>query len=193
MLIRVVDFSSKKLKRLLLGANLRFLSKISHTFQQKIVILHIEILKIVHLMQVNIINKSRHALPSYATALSAGMDLRANIDEPITLQPLERRLVPTGIFIALPAGYEAQVRPRSGMATKHGITVINSPGTVDADYRGEIRVSLVNLSNEPFTIEDGERIAQMVVARHETVTWNQVESLDETERGAGGWGSTGTK
>lgn len=193
MLIRVVDFSSKKLKRLLLGANLRFLSKISHTFQQKIVILHIEILKIVHLMQVNIINKSRHALPSYATALSAGMDLRANIDEPITLQPLERRLVPTGIFIALPAGYEAQVRPRSGMATKHGITVINSPGTVDADYRGEIRVSLVNLSNEPFTIEDGERIAQMVVARHETVTWNQVETLDETERGAGGWGSTGTK
>lgn len=144
-------------------------------------------------MQVNIINKSRHALPSYATALSAGMDLRANIDEPITLQPLERRLVPTGIFIALPAGYEAQVRPRSGMATKHGITVINSPGTVDADYRGEIRVSLVNLSNEPFTIEDGERIAQMVVTRHETVTWNQVETLDETERGAGGWGSTGTK
>lgn len=144
-------------------------------------------------MQVNIINKSRHALPSYATALSAGMDLRANIDEPITLQPLERRLVPTGIYIALPEGYEAQVRPRSGMATKHGITVINSPGTVDADYRGEIRVSLVNLSNEPFTIEDGERIAQMIVARHETVVWNQVDSLDETERGAGGWGSTGTK
>ncbi|MDO4212308.1 MAG: dUTP diphosphatase [Bacteroidales bacterium] len=144
-------------------------------------------------MQVNIINKSRHALPSYATALSAGMDLRANIDEPITLQPLERRLVPTGIYIALPEGYEAQVRPRSGLATKHGITVINSPGTVDADYRGEIRVSLVNLSNEPFTIEDGERIAQMIVARHETVVWNQVDSLDETERGAGGWGSTGTK
>lgn len=144
-------------------------------------------------MQVNIINKSRHALPSYATALSAGMDLRANIDEPITLQPLERRLVPTGIYIALPEGYEAQVRPRSGLATKHGITVINSPGTVDADYRGEIRVSLVNLSNEPFTIEDGERIAQMIVARHETVVWSQVDSLDETERGAGGWGSTGTK
>lgn len=144
-------------------------------------------------MQVNIINKSRHALPSYATALSAGMDLRANIDEPITLQPLERRLVPTGIYIALPEGYEAQVRPRSGLATKHGITVINSPGTVDADYRGEIRVSLVNLSNGPFTIEDGERIAQMIVARHETVVWNQVDSLDETERGAGGWGSTGTK
>lgn len=144
-------------------------------------------------MQVNIINKSRHALPSYATALSAGMDLRANIDEPITLQPLERRLVPTGIYIALPEGYEAQVRPRSGLATKHGITVINSPGTVDADSRGEIRVSLVNLSNEPFTIEDGERIAQMIVARHETVVWSQVDSLDETERGAGGWGSTGTK
>lgn len=144
-------------------------------------------------MQVNIINKSHHALPSYATPLSAGMDLRANIDEPITLQPLERRLVPTGIYIALPEGFEAQVRPRSGLATKHGITVINSPGTVDADYRGELKVSLVNLSNEPFTIEDGERIAQMIVARHETVTWNEVETLDETERGAGGWGSTGTK
>lgn len=144
-------------------------------------------------MKVKIINKSRHALPSYATALSAGMDLRANIEAPITLQPLERRLVPTGIYIALPPGYEAQVRPRSGMATKHGITVINSPGTVDADYRGEIRVSLVNLSNEAFTIEDGERIAQMIVARHETVEWEETDSLDETERGAGGWGSTGTK
>lgn len=144
-------------------------------------------------MKVKIINKSRHALPSYATALSAGMDLRANIEEPITLQPMERRLVPTGIYIALPAGYEAQVRPRSGMATKHGITVINSPGTVDADYRGELRVSLVNLSTEAFTIEDGERIAQMVVARHETVEWDETDTLDETERGAGGWGSTGTK
>lgn len=144
-------------------------------------------------MKVSIINKSRHALPNYATALSAGMDLRANIDTPITLQPLERRLVPTGIFIALPTGYEGQVRPRSGMATKHGITVINSPGTVDADYRGEIRVSLVNLSNTEFTIEDGERIAQLVVARHETVEWEEVEILNETERGAGGWGSTGTK
>lgn len=144
-------------------------------------------------MKVDIINKSRHALPSYATALSAGMDLRANIDEPITLGPLERRLVPTGIYIALPPGFEAQVRPRSGLATKHGITVINSPGTVDADYRGELRVSLVNLSNEPFTIEDGERIAQMVIARHETVEWNEVDALDETERGAGGWGSTGSK
>lgn len=144
-------------------------------------------------MKVDIINKSRHALPSYATALSAGMDLRANIDEPITLNSLERRLVPTGIYIALPPGFEAQVRPRSGLATKHGITVINSPGTVDADYRGEIRVSLVNLSKEPFTIEDGERIAQMIVARHETVEWNKVDTLDETERGAGGWGSTGSK
>lgn len=144
-------------------------------------------------MKVDIINKSRHALPAYATALSAGMDLRANIDAPITLKPLERQLVPTGIYIALPPGHEAQIRPRSGLATKHGITVINAPGTVDADYRGELRVSLVNLSNEPFTIEDGERIAQMIVARHETVEWNPVESLDETERGAGGWGSTGSK
>lgn len=144
-------------------------------------------------MLIDIINKSRHALPAYATALSAGMDLRANIDAPITLQPLERRLVPTGLYIALPAGYEGQVRPRSGLATKHGITVINAPGTIDADYRGEVRVSLVNLSNEPFTIEDGERIAQLVVARHETAEWRVVEALDETERGAGGWGSTGTK
>lgn len=144
-------------------------------------------------MKINIINKSRHALPSYATALSAGMDLRANIEEPITLQPLERRLVPTGIFIALPPGYEGQVRPRSGMATKHGITVINAPGTVDADYRGELKVSLVNLSNEATVIEDGERIAQLVIARHETAEWNVVDELDVTERGAGGWGSTGTK
>ena len=144
-------------------------------------------------MKVKIINESHHPLPAYATSQSAGMDLRANIDAPITLQPLERRLVPTGIYIALPVGYEAQVRPRSGLATKHGITVINSPGTVDADYRGELRVSLVNLSNEAFTIEDGERIAQMVVARHETVEWEAVDVLDETERGAGGWGSTGTK
>lgn len=144
-------------------------------------------------MKVKIINKSHHVLPSYATALSAGMDLRANIEAPITLHPLERRLVPTGIYIALPPGFEAQVRPRSGMATKHGITVINSPGTVDADYRGEIRVSLVNLSQEAFTIEDGERIAQMIVARHETVEWEETDALDETERGAGGWGSTGTK
>ena len=144
-------------------------------------------------LRVSIINKSRHALPAYATALSAGMDLRANIETPITLQPLERCLVPTGLYIALPAGYEGQVRPRSGLATKHGITVINSPGTVDADYRGELRVSLVNLSNAPFTIEDGERIAQLVVARHETVEWMPTDALDETTRGAGGWGRTGTK
>ena len=144
-------------------------------------------------LRVSIINKSRHALPAYATALSAGMDLRANIETPITLQPLERCLVPTGLYIALPAGYEGQVRPRSGLATKHGITVINSPGTVDADYRGELRVSLVNLSNAPFTIEDGERIAQLVVTRHETVEWMPTDALDETTRGEGGWGSTGTK
>ena len=144
-------------------------------------------------LRVSIINKSRHALPAYATALSAGMDLRANIETPITLQPLERCLVPTGLYIALPAGYEGQVRPRSGLATKHGITVINSPGTVDADYRGELRVSLVNLSNAPFTIEGGERIAQLVVARHETVEWMPTDALDETTRGEGGWGSTGTK
>ena len=144
-------------------------------------------------LRVSIINKSRHALPAYATALSAGMDLRANIETPITLRPLERCLVPTGLYIALPAGYEGQVRPRSGLATKHGITVINSPGTVDADYRGELRVSLVNLSNAPFTIEDGERIAQLVVARHETVEWMPTDALDETTRGEGGWGSTGTK
>lgn len=144
-------------------------------------------------MKVQIINKSHHPLPAYATILSAGMDLRANIDEPITLNPLERCLVPTGIYIALPPGFEAQVRPRSGLATKKGITVINAPGTVDADYRGELRTSLVNLSNEPFVIEDGERIAQLVVARHETVEWEEVDILDETERGAGGWGSTGNK
>ena len=142
-------------------------------------------------MNVRIINRSHHALPAYATALSAGMDLRANLESPITLRPLERCLVPTGLFIALPQGYEAQVRPRSGLALKKGITVLNTPGTIDADYRGEIGVILVNLSNEDFVINDGERIAQMVVARHETVEWEAVESLDETERGAGGFGHTG--
>ena len=142
-------------------------------------------------MKVQIINKSKHALPAYATDLSAGMDLRANIDAPIELQPLGRTLVPTGLFIALPAGYEAQVRPRSGLAIKKGITVLNSPGTIDADYRGEVCVILVNLSNEPFTITDGERIAQMVIARHEQVEWSEVQVLDETERGAGGFGHTG--
>lgn len=142
-------------------------------------------------MQVKIVNLSKHPLPEYATPQSAGLDLRANIEAPITLNPLERTLVPTGLYIALPEGYEAQVRPRSGLALKHGITVLNSPGTVDADYRGELRVILVNLSNEPFVINDGERIAQMVVTKHEQVEWQPVEVLEDTERGAGGFGHTG--
>ncbi len=142
-------------------------------------------------MKVQIVNQSHHPLPQYATPLSAGLDLRANLDEPLTLQPLERRLVPTGLRIALPAGFEAQVRPRSGLALKHGLTVLNSPGTIDADYRGEICVVLINLSQEPFTINDGERIAQMVIARHENVDWEPVEVLDDTERGAGGFGHSG--
>lgn len=142
-------------------------------------------------MRVEIINRSKHQLPSYATALSAGMDLRANLEEPIVLKPLERTLVPTGLFMALPEGYEAQVRPRSGLAIKKGITVLNSPGTIDADYRGEVCVILVNLSNEPFTITDGERIAQMVIARHEQVEWIECDILGETDRGAGGFGHTG--
>lgn len=144
-------------------------------------------------MKIRVINKSKHPLPAYATALSAGMDLRADINEPITLQPLERRLVPTGLFIALPRGYEAQIRPRSGLAIKKGITLLNTPGTVDADYRGEICVIMINLSEEPFVIQDGERIAQMVVARHEQPQWEEVEMLDETERGEGGFGHTGKK
>lgn len=144
-------------------------------------------------MKVKVINKSRHALPEYATSLSAGLDLRANLDEPIVLGSLQRVLVPTGLFISLPEGYEAQVRPRSGLAAKKGITVLNSPGTIDADYRGEIKVIMVNLSQEPFLVEDGERIAQMVVARHEQIQWEQVEVLDETDRGDGGFGSTGKK
>ena len=142
-------------------------------------------------MKVEIVNKSGQQLPAYATELSAGMDLRANLESPITLAPLERALVPTGLFIALPAGFEAQVRPRSGLAAKHGITVLNTPGTIDADYRGEIKVILVNLSSTPFEIVPGERIAQMVVARHERVEWDEVDVLDETARGAGGFGSTG--
>ena len=142
-------------------------------------------------MDVKIINKSHHQLPAYETIQSAGMDLRANLEEPITLQPMQRCLVPTGLFMALPASYEAQVRPRSGLAIKKGITVLNSPGTIDADYRGEVCVILINLSQEPFVINDGERIAQMVIAKYEQVTWNQVEVLDETERGAGGFGHTG--
>ncbi len=143
------------------------------------------------MLNVQIINRSKHALPAYATELSAGMDLRANLSEPVTLAPLQRCLIPTGLYIALPEGYEAQVRPRSGLALKKGVTVLNSPGTIDADYRGEICVILINLSAEPFVIEDGERIAQMVIARHEQAAWREVEALDETERGAGGFGHTG--
>ncbi len=142
-------------------------------------------------MEIKIVNKSRHSLPEYATAFAAGMDLRANLGESIVLKPLERTLVPTGIYIQLPEGYEAQIRPRSGLAIKHGIGIVNAPGTIDADYRGEIRVILVNLSNEDFTIQDGERICQMVIAQHARVEWKPVDSLDETERGAGGFGHTG--
>lgn len=142
-------------------------------------------------MKVKVINQSKHALPEYKTALSAGMDLTANIDEPIELKPLERRLIPTGLFIELPAGYEAQVRPRSGMALKHGLTCLNSPGTIDADYRGEIGVIIANVSNDTYTIQDGERIAQLVIAKHESISWEEVSILDETERGEGGFGSTG--
>lgn len=144
-------------------------------------------------MQVKIVNRSKHSLPEYATALSAGMDLRANINEPIVLKPLERKLIPTGLFIELPAGYEAQIRPRSGLAIKKGITVLNSPGTIDADYRGEVCIILVNLSTEDFTITDGERICQMVIASHMQAEWIKVEELGETERGAGGFGHTGKK
>ena len=145
------------------------------------------------MLKVKIINRGRQPLPTYATALSAGMDLRANIDEDITLLPMQRQLVPTGLYIALPEGYEAQIRPRSGLALKHGLTVLNTPGTVDADYRGEIMVLLINFSNEPFIVKDGERIAQMIVAKHEQVSFELTETLDETERGAGGYGHTGLK
>lgn len=144
-------------------------------------------------MKIRIVNKSKHELPQYATPLSAGLDLRANIDSPIILGPMERCLVPTGLFMALPAGYEAQVRPRSGLALKKDITVLNSPGTIDADYRGEVCIILVNLSTEPFTIEDGERVAQMVIARHEQAEWEVTDVLDETERGEGGFGHSGRK
>ncbi|MBQ6958607.1 MAG: dUTP diphosphatase [Bacteroidales bacterium] len=144
-------------------------------------------------MIVKIVNHSPFDLPAYATALSAGMDLRADLPEAVVLGPLERTLVPTGLHIELPAGYEAQIRPRSGLAAKHGISIVNAPGTIDADYRGEIKVILVNLSNEPFAIHPGERIAQMVVARHEKVEWEQVEALEESDRGSGGFGSTGKK
>lgn len=144
-------------------------------------------------MTVKIVNKSEHALPAYSTSASAGMDLRANNPEPIELKPLGRAIVPTGLFIELPEGYEAQVRPRSGLAAKKGITVLNSPGTIDADYRGEIGVILVNLSDSTFVIEAGERIAQMVIAKHEQATWEAVETLQETARGSGGFGSTGSR
>ena len=145
------------------------------------------------MMKIKVVNKSKHPLPHYATTQSAGMDLRANLDEPIILKPLDRTLVKTGIFMELPVGYEAQVRPRSGLAFNKGITVLNTPGTIDADYRGEVGVILVNLSNEDFLVEDGERVAQMVIAKHEQPPWEEVEELIETERGAGGFGSTGVK
>ena len=142
-------------------------------------------------MKVKIVNKSHHPLPQYQTSLSAGMDIRANLSEPVALRPMERKLIPTGLFIALPKGYEAQLRPRSGLAIKHGITLLNTPGTIDADYRGEIGVILINLSGEVFVINDGERICQMVITSHEQVAWETEDSLDETERGAGGFGHTG--
>ena len=144
-------------------------------------------------MKIKVVNKGHQPLPQYATPQSAGMDLRANLEEPVTLKPLERRLIPTGLYIALPAGYEAQVRPRSGLALKKGITVLNSPGTIDADYRGEIGVLLINLSQDDFVVNDGERVAQMIIARHEQGEFIEVEVLDETERGEGGYGHTGVK
>jgi dUTP pyrophosphatase len=142
-------------------------------------------------MNIHIINKSKNGLPAYETAHAAGMDLRADLDATIYLQPMERKLIPTGLHIELPIGFEAQIRPRSGLAFKHGISIVNSPGTIDADYRGEIKVLLVNLSNEPFEINTGDRIAQMVVAKHETIVWTQVDELSETSRGHGGYGHTG--
>jgi len=142
-------------------------------------------------MQIKVINNSKHALPEYQTRLSAGLDLRANLESPVELAPLERKLIGTALFLELPAGFEAQIRPRSGLAYKHGISVLNSPGTIDADYRGEIKVLLVNLSNESFTVNDGERIAQMVVAKHEQIQWEESLDLSQTERGTGGYGSTG--
>ena len=144
-------------------------------------------------MKIKVINRSQHPLPSYATPQSAGMDLRASINEPVVLKPLERRLIPTGLYIALPQGYEAQVRPRSGLALKHGITVLNTPGTIDADYRGEVGVVLINLSDKDFTVNNGERVAQMVIAKHEKAEIIEVEELDDTKRGAGGYGHTGVK
>jgi dUTP pyrophosphatase len=143
-------------------------------------------------MQVKVVNNSKHSLPVYQTALSAGLDLRADLENPLVLKPLERQLIGTGLFMELPAGYEAQIRPRSGLAFKHGLSVLNSPGTIDADYRGEIKVLLVNLSHENFTVNDGERIAQMVIAKHEQIQWEESVDLSQTERGSGGYGSTGS-
>jgi dUTP pyrophosphatase len=143
------------------------------------------------MIKVPVINRSKHALPAYATDAAAGLDLRATLDESVTLAPLQRALIPTGLYIELPIGYEAQVRPRSGLAAKNGITVLNSPGTIDADYRGEIKVILVNLSNEPFVVQDGERIAQLVIAKHEQITWQEADQLSDSERGSGGFGHTG--
>lgn len=145
------------------------------------------------ILKVNVINQSKHALPSYQTEHSAGMDLRANLETPVILKPLQRALIPTGLFIELPEGHEAQIRPRSGLAYKHGVSIVNTPGTIDADYRGEIKVLLVNLSDQDFVVEDGERVAQMIVARYERVAWAETETLTDTERGAGGYGSTGVK
>jgi dUTP pyrophosphatase len=144
-------------------------------------------------MKVNVINQSKHPLPGYETIHSAGLDLRANIDQPIILNSLDRALIPTGLFIELPTGYEAQIRPRSGLAIKHGVSLVNTPGTIDSDYRGEIKVIVINLSNEPYTINDGERICQMVVAKHERIEWESVAELKETVRGTGGFGHTGTE
>lgn len=144
-------------------------------------------------MQVRIVNKSQHELPAYSTEASAGMDIRANLENDVLLKPLERMIVPTGLYIELPVGYEAQIRPRSGMAIRHGISILNSPGTIDADYRGEIGIIIVNLSNEEFTLQDGDRICQMVIAKHERVNWNEVTILEETKRGKGGFGHTGSK
>jgi len=144
-------------------------------------------------MKVKIVNKSGHQLPGYGTSLSAGMDLRANLETPVSLEPMERKLIPTGLFMALPEGYEAQIRPRSGMALKHGITILNTPGTIDADYRGEIGIIMINLSDRSFVIEDGERICQMIINRIETIGWDETETLEETARGAGGFGHTGKK
>lgn len=142
-------------------------------------------------MEIKIVNQSKHQLPTYETIASAGMDLRANLNEPILLKPLERILIPTGLYVELPSGYEAQIRPRSGLAYKHGITVLNTPGTIDADYRGEIKIILVNLSNNDYVVNNGERIAQMIISQHATINWKQVDSLEETIRGAGGFGHTG--